>query len=104
MTSITASIYIQNFIQYSSSRLNRDLNEIIGDYQRGSQHNGSITDQIFFTHQILEKKLEYSGIIHQIFTDFEKAYDSIRRVVLHNILIEFGINMKLDRPIKTCLN
>jgi hypothetical protein len=33
-----------------------------------------------------------------------KAYDSVRVEVFYNILIEFGINMKLVRPIKMCLN
>jgi hypothetical protein len=42
--------------------------------------------------------------IHQLFTDFEKAYDSLRREVLYNILIEFGIPMKLVKLIKMCLN
>jgi hypothetical protein len=32
------------------------------------------------------------------------AYDSVRRVVLYNILIEFGIPMKLVRQIKMYLN
>jgi len=32
-----------------------------------------------------------------------KAYDSVRREVLYNILIEFGILMKLVRLIKMCL-
>jgi hypothetical protein len=32
-----------------------------------------------------------------------KAYDSVRRVVLHNILTEFGFLMKLVRLIKMCL-
>jgi hypothetical protein len=36
--------------------------------------------------------------------DFKKAYDSLRREILYNILIEFGITMKLVRLIKTCLN
>jgi len=35
--------------------------------------------------------------------DFKKAYDSVRREVLHNVLIEFGIPMKLLRLIKMCL-
>ena len=39
----------------------------------------------------------------QPFRDFKKAYDSIRREVLHNILIEFGIPMKLLGLIKMCL-
>ena len=41
--------------------------------------------------------------MHQLFIDFKKAYDSVRREVLYNILIEFGIPMKLVRLIKMCL-
>ena len=41
-------------------------------------------------------------VVHQLFIDFKKAYDSVRREVLYNILIEFGIPMKLVRLIKTC--
>jgi hypothetical protein len=32
------------------------------------------------------------------------AYDSLRREVLYNILIQFGVPMKLVRLIKMCLN
>jgi len=42
--------------------------------------------------------------VHQLFTDFKKAYDSIRREVLQYILIAFSIPMKLVRLIKMCLN
>jgi hypothetical protein len=31
-------------------------------------------------------------------------YYSVRREVLYNVLIEFGVFMKLVRPIKMCLN
>jgi len=50
----------------------------------------------------LEKKWEYNEAVHQLFIDL-KAYDSVRREVLYNILIEFCIPMKLVRLIKMCL-
>jgi hypothetical protein len=77
------------------SRLIPYANEIIGDHQCGLQCNRSTTDQIFYIHQILEKKWEYNGTVHQLFIDFNKAYDSVRREALYKILIEFGIPRKL---------
>ena len=41
--------------------------------------------------------------MYHLFIDFKKAYDSVRRDVLCNILIEFGIPMKLVRLINMCL-
>jgi len=42
--------------------------------------------------------------VHQLLIDFKTAYYSFRREVFYNILIEFGIPMKLIRLIKMCLN
>jgi hypothetical protein len=53
--------------------------------------------------QIRGKKWEYNETVHQLFEDFKKVYYSCRREVLYNILIEFGISMKLERLIKVCL-
>jgi hypothetical protein len=50
------------------------------------------------------KKWEYNGTVHQLFIDFKKAYDSVKREVLYNILLGFGIPKKLVRLIKMCLN
>jgi len=47
--------------------------------------------------------LEYKEAVLQLFIDFEKAYDSVRREILYNILIEFGVPRKLVRLIKMCL-
>ena len=52
---------------------------------------------------MLEKKWEYNEQEHQFFIDFKEAYDSVSGVVLYNILIVFGIPLKLIRPIKMCL-
>ena len=51
----------------------------------------------------LKKKWEYNEAVHQLFIDYKKAYDPVRREVLCNILIEFSIPMKLIRLIKMCL-
>jgi hypothetical protein len=47
----------------------------------------------------LEKR-EYNEAVHWPLIYFKKDYDSVRRAVLCNILIEFGITMNLVRLIK----
>jgi hypothetical protein len=54
-----------------------------------------MTHQIFYIWQILEKKWDYNGTVHQLFIDSKKAYNSVRRELLYNILTEFGILRKL---------
>ena len=63
----------------------------------------STIDHTFCIRQILEKKWEYNEEVYQLFIDFKKAYDSVRREVLHKILIEFCISRKLLRLIKLSL-
>jgi len=48
--------------------------------------------------------LGYSEEAHQLFIDFKKAYDSVKREILYKILIEFGIPRKLVRLIKMSLS
>jgi hypothetical protein len=71
---ILSNILLSSLIPYAD--------DIIGDHQCGFRRNRSTTDQIFYTCQILEKKREYNGTLHQLFIDFKKAYDSVRREVL----------------------
>ena len=44
-----------------------------------------------------------NGMPSAFFIDFKKAYDSVRREVLYNMLIELSIPMKLVRLTKMCL-
>jgi hypothetical protein len=71
---ILANIFLSNLGPY--------INEIIGDHQCGSRRNSSTTGQISCNRQILEKKWEYNDRVHQLFVDFKKAYDSVRREIL----------------------
>jgi hypothetical protein len=67
-----------------------------------------VTDQLMIRFSAFvrywRKKWEYNETVHQLFIDFKKAYDSVRREVLYNNLIEFGVPMKLVGLIKMCLN
>jgi hypothetical protein len=68
-----------------------------------------VTGQLLITYSALvkysRKKWVYNEAVHQLFADFiKKVYDSFRKEVLYNILIEFGIPLKLVRLVKMCLN
>ena len=60
------------------------------DHQCGFRRNRSTTDHSFSIRQMLQKKWEYNEAVHQLFIDFKKAYDSVRREVLYNILWSVG--------------
>jgi hypothetical protein len=53
-----------------------------------------ITDQLLIRFPSFVRyweKWECNETVHQLFIDFKKAHDSVRREVLYNILIEFGV-------------
>jgi hypothetical protein len=78
--------------------------KLLGIISAGSIVTDLCTDQIFYIQQILEKGWEYNGMVHQLFRDFKKAYDSVRREVFYNSLLEFCMPIKPVSLIKMCLN
>jgi len=84
----------KNFPNNLLSRLIPYAKEVIGDHQRGFRRNRSTIDHIFCIRQIRKKKWKSNEEVHQLFIDFNKAYDSVRREFLYKILIEFGIPRK----------
>jgi hypothetical protein len=72
------------------SKLSPYIDEIIRDHQCGFRRIKSITDKIFCIRQILEKEWEYNEIVHLLFIDLKKAYDSLSREVLYSIPVDFG--------------
>jgi hypothetical protein len=85
------------------SRLTPYAEEMFRD-QCGFRRNRSNTDHMFCIRQILWKKWECNEVVHQLFTEFKKVYDSVRRKVLHKNLFEFSSPMNPVRPIQMCLN
>jgi hypothetical protein len=89
---ITAINFMQNFILQPSLKV-KSIYMHTQNYggssyhQCGFQSNISTTDQIVCICQILDKKWKYNEIVHQLLTDFKKAYHSVRRVALYNTFI-----------------
>ena len=98
---VAFSLYWQSYPCFSECLLM--VNIAMRDHQCDFRRNRSTIDHIFCIRQILEKKWEYNEEVHQLFIDFKKAYDSVRRQVLYKILIEFGIPRKLVKLIKMSL-
>jgi sorting nexin-29 len=84
------------------TKLSPYIDEIIRDRQCGFRRNRSNSGQIFCILQLLEKKWEYNETVRQLFVNLKKAYDSFKREVLYNILIECGVPMEIVRLIKMC--
>lgn len=61
-------------------------------------------DQIFVLRQLTEKSWEFNRNLHLIFVDCIKAYDSIHRESLLNILKEFQIPTKIINLISLCIS
>ena len=77
--------------------------KLLGIINAAFDATGLILIIYFSFRQMLEKKWEYNEEVHQLFVDFKKAYDSVRREVLYTILILFGTPRKLVRLITMSL-
>ena len=72
------------------------------DYQNGFRDGRSVTDNIFVLKMINEKIWEYNQSVQYLFTEFQKAYDSIHRDTLRKCMEEIKIPKKLINMCKTC--
>ncbi|KAL4096954.1 hypothetical protein QTP88_021820 [Uroleucon formosanum] len=84
-------------------RIKPRTEELLGDYQCGFRQNRSTTDQIFNLRQIFQKAWEYDKNLCVLFVDFKKAYDSIHRPSLINIMKEFSFPKKLINLVEATL-
>jgi hypothetical protein len=80
------------------SRFTPYAEEIIEVLHCGFQWSGQLVIMYSaFVKYLGGEKWEYNEAVLQLFTDFKKGNGSVRREVLCNVLIQFGILMKLVR-------
>lgn len=76
-------------------RLGKYAEEMLGVCQCAFGVGRGTTDQILVKKQMLEKCYEYDIDLHLLFIDYKKAFNSIRRSTLLNILVKIGVLQKL---------
>jgi len=72
-------------------------------FKCGFRQNRSTTDQIFIIRQLFQKSWEYNKELHVIFVDFQKAYDSIDRTSITEILKHFHFPRKIVQLVEASI-
>ena len=85
-------------------RIKDDVDKILREEQSGFRKNRSCLDNIFILRTIIEQTNEWKSSMYINFIDFEKAFDSIHRESLWQILHQYGIHRKLIEMIKEMYN
>jgi hypothetical protein len=100
--------FVALITQYSGeTRFYKDRNAIgrrMWPKAKSYGHEWAVEKYSAFLRFWREKWVRHTTVQHQSFTDFEKAYDWVRREVLYNILIKFGTHIELVTLIKMCPN
>ena len=71
------------------------LDSLLRDEQAGFRQERSCTDQIATLRIIIEQSLEWKTGLYLVFVDFEKAFDSVDREVIWQILWHYGVPEKI---------
>jgi len=78
------------------------IEKVMGDYENGFRDGRSVIGNIFAMKIMNEKLWEYNYSVQYLFTDFQKANDSIHRDTLRECMKEFKIPNKLINMCKIC--
>ena len=81
-------------------RMNGEVDKTLREEHAGFRQDRSCTDQIATLRIIVEQSIEWNSSLYVNFVDYEKAFDSLDRETLWNILRHYGAAMKLVNMIK----
>ena len=83
------------FTRILNERLMTVAEMILLEQQSGFRKGRGTTDQIFCVRQMIEKHIEHHDPLYMAFIDLKKAYDSVSRSLLFDILRAEGLPEKL---------
>ena len=82
------------------TRIARAVNQNLRKEQAGFRKGRNTSEQIFVLRNIIEQSIEWNSSLYTCFIDFEKAFDSVHRPTLWNIMRNYGIPQKLIEIVK----
>ena len=82
------------------TRLSKAVDEKLREQHAGFRKDRSCTDQIAALRIIMEQSLEWNTSLFLNFVDFKKAFDSLDREVLWNLMALYGIPQKFINIIR----
>ncbi|KAL9970181.1 hypothetical protein ACROYT_G022514 [Oculina patagonica] len=98
------SIPSKIFCKIIHMRLSDAIDTILRKEQAGFRPGVGCIDHIFTLRNIFEQCIEWNTKVHVNFIDLEKAFDSIHRDTLWNILLAYGCPEKIVSIIKLFYN
>ena len=81
-------------------RMKDAIDNVLKDEQAGFRKKRSCADQIATLRIIVEQSIEWQSPLYTCFIDFEKAFDSVDRDSIWNILLHYGVPIKFVGIIK----
>ena len=88
------------FCRILLGRIDSAIDKRLREEQAGFRKGRGCIDQIFTIRNIIEQCLEWNSPLYINFIDFQKAFDSLHRDTLWNILQSYGVPGKLIALIK----
>ncbi len=89
------------FARLLNHRLRHLAERVLPESQCGFRRGRSCSDMVFTTAQLAERAKEYSIPIHIVFIDLRKAYDSVPRKRMWEVLHQLGVPDRLIDLIKS---
>ncbi|XP_063588823.1 uncharacterized protein LOC134765962 [Penaeus indicus] len=96
------SIAGKAFARILLNRLNAHITpEVVPESQCGFRSNRSTVDMIFCLRQLQEKCIEHNRPLYVVFVNFTKAFDTVGRTGLWQLLKKYGCPEKFTKMIKS---
>ena len=81
-------------------RLQVIAEKILPESQSGFRKGRGCADMIFVARQLVEKAREHGESLYVLFVGLRKAYDSVPRQALWNVLEKYGVPEKMLNVVK----